>query len=199
MNFPAKAVLSDLPLKQEKAKVTLQLVMNTGNIQTATLASLEDRILRMFMDLERDCVRLMRRELHMDVNNPYSPAIGHFRGQLTNCTNTNSQVTDSRVYNEATSQSQTAQRNCWKFIQVTEADPWRCCQPNLATIVTENLRVPTTVQNVALLKSMSESESPERLTAWMAFAWKAHRDPNIGSRTSLEWTTPSGSQRQSAI
>ena len=97
-----KAVLTDLPLKQEKAKVTLQLVMNTGNIQIATLASLEDRILRTFMDLERDCVRLMRRELPMDMNNPYSPAIGHFRGQLTSCTNTNSQVPDSRVYNEAT-------------------------------------------------------------------------------------------------
>ena len=42
VSFPAKAVLSDLPLKPEKAKVTLQLVVNTGNIQLMVLASLED-------------------------------------------------------------------------------------------------------------------------------------------------------------
>ena len=37
----AKTVLSGVPLKQEKAKVTLQLVVNMGNIQIMTVASLE--------------------------------------------------------------------------------------------------------------------------------------------------------------
>ena len=86
--FPAKAVLYDLPMKQEKAKVTLQLVVNTANIQIITVASLEDRILRTLVDLD------------VDVKNLYSPAIGHFRGQLTHCPNTNSQVPDSQEYNE---------------------------------------------------------------------------------------------------
>ena len=34
-----------------KARVTLQLVVNTRNIQSMTVASLEDRILRMLVDL----------------------------------------------------------------------------------------------------------------------------------------------------
>ena len=62
VSVPAKTVLSDLPLKQEKAKVTLQLVVNTGNIQIMTVASLEDRILRMLVGLEQDYVKLMRGE-----------------------------------------------------------------------------------------------------------------------------------------
>ena len=37
----------------------------------------------------------------MDMKNPYSSVIRHFRGQLTNCPNTNSQVPDSKEYNEA--------------------------------------------------------------------------------------------------
>ena len=37
----------------------------------------------------------------MDMKNPYSPAIRHFWGQLTDCQNTNSQVPDSQEYNEA--------------------------------------------------------------------------------------------------
>ena len=41
------------------------------------------------------------REFHMDMKNPYSPAIRYFRGQLTDRQNTNSQVPDSREYNEA--------------------------------------------------------------------------------------------------
>ena len=36
-SFPAKAVLSELLLKDEKAKVTSQLVVNTGNIQVMTV------------------------------------------------------------------------------------------------------------------------------------------------------------------
>ena len=36
----------------------------------------------------------------MDMKNPYS-SIGHFRGQLTNCLNTNSQVPDSQEDSEA--------------------------------------------------------------------------------------------------
>ena len=54
VSFPAKTVLTNLPLKQEKARVTLQLVVNTGNIQAMTVASLEDRILRMLVGLDRD-------------------------------------------------------------------------------------------------------------------------------------------------
>ena len=92
LSFPAKTVLSNLPLKQEKSRVTLQLVVNAKNIQVMTVASLEDRILRMLVDLERDYVKWMRRELHVDMKNPCSPAIRHFRGQLMTCPNTNSQV-----------------------------------------------------------------------------------------------------------
>ena len=55
VRFPAEAVLSDLPLKQVKAQVTLQLVVNTRNIQIMTVASLEDRVLRTLVDLERLC------------------------------------------------------------------------------------------------------------------------------------------------
>ena len=53
VNFPAKTMLFNLPLKQEKARVTLQLGVNTGNIQNMTVASLEDSILRMLVDLMR--------------------------------------------------------------------------------------------------------------------------------------------------
>ena len=35
------------------------------------------------------------------MKNPYSPAIRHFRRQLTTCPNTNSQVPDSHEYSEA--------------------------------------------------------------------------------------------------
>ena len=102
VNFPTKTVLSNLPLKQEKARVTLQLVVNTGNIQAMTVASLEERILRMLVDLDRDKVKKwMRRELHVDKKNPSSPAIRHFRGQVTTCPNTNSQVLESHEYCEA--------------------------------------------------------------------------------------------------
>ena len=59
VNFPVKTVLSNLPLKQEKARVTLQLVLNTAKIQIMTVASLEDRILRMLVDLESDYVERM--------------------------------------------------------------------------------------------------------------------------------------------
>ena len=51
VSFPAKAVLSDLPLKQERAIVTLQLVVNTGNILIMSVASLEDRIFRTLVAL----------------------------------------------------------------------------------------------------------------------------------------------------
>ena len=101
VSFPASTVLSNLPLKQQKARVTLQLVVNTGNIQIMTVASLEDRILHMLVDLERDYVKWMRGELHVDMKNPYSPAIRRFRGQLTICPNTNSQVPESHEYSEA--------------------------------------------------------------------------------------------------
>ena len=67
VRFLAKTVSSNLPLKQERAKVTLQLVVNTGNIQITTTTPLEDRMSRMLMDLERDCVKWMRGEPHMDM------------------------------------------------------------------------------------------------------------------------------------
>ena len=70
-------------------------------------------------------MKWMRGELRIDMKNPYSPAIRHFRGQLTNCPNTNSQVRRSP-------QSQLAQRNCLIIFHVKEADSWRCCQLNLA-------------------------------------------------------------------
>ena len=101
VSIPAKTVLSDLPLKQEKATVPLQLVVNTGNIQIMTVASLEDRILRMLVNLERDHVKWMQGELHMIMNNPHSLATRHCRGQLTTCPNTKREVPDSHEYNEA--------------------------------------------------------------------------------------------------
>ena len=63
--FPAKATLSDLPLEQKKAKVTLQLVVNTGNIQVKTVLN---------MDMKKTC----------------SPVSRHVPGQMTDCPNTNS-------------------------------------------------------------------------------------------------------------
>ena len=66
-----------------------------------TVASLEDRILRMLVDLGRDYVKWMRGELHMVMKIRYSPAIRHFRRQLTTFPNTNNQVPDSREYNDA--------------------------------------------------------------------------------------------------
>ena len=41
--------------------MTLQLVVNTGNIQIMTVASLEDRILRMLVDVERDYMKWIAR------------------------------------------------------------------------------------------------------------------------------------------
>ena len=60
------------------ARVTLQLVVNTGDIQIMTVAYLECRIFRMLVDLERNNEKWMREELHMDMKNSYSPAIRHF-------------------------------------------------------------------------------------------------------------------------
>ena len=100
VNCPAKTVLSNLPLKQGNARMTLPLVVNTGNIKIMTVASLENRILRMLVNQERDYVKWMRRELHTDMNNRYSPAIRHFRRKLTTCPNKNSQGPDSHGYNE---------------------------------------------------------------------------------------------------
>ena len=56
--FPAKTLLSNLPLRQEKARVTLQLVVNTGNTPIMKVASLEDRFVRMLVGLEGDCVKM---------------------------------------------------------------------------------------------------------------------------------------------
>ena len=95
VNCPAKTVLSNLPLKQGIARVTLHLVVITGNIKIITVASLEDRILRTLVNLERDFVKWMRRELHSDINNRYSPAIRHRRRKLTTFPNKNSQGPDS--------------------------------------------------------------------------------------------------------
>ena len=77
--------------------MTLQLVVNTGNIQIITV---EDRLLQTLMDLDRDHVKWTRGSLHMDMKNPYSPATMHFREQLKNCPNTNSQVRESQKYSE---------------------------------------------------------------------------------------------------
>ena len=57
--------------------MTLQLVVNTGNIQIMAVASLEDRIVRVLVGLERDYMKRMRRELHVDMKNTYSPAMRH--------------------------------------------------------------------------------------------------------------------------
>ena len=54
LNFLVKTVLSNLPLKQEKEKKTLQIEKNTRYIQIMTVASLEDKNLRMLVDLERE-------------------------------------------------------------------------------------------------------------------------------------------------
>ena len=53
----------------------------------------------MLVDLERDNAKCMRGELQKDMQNPHSPAVRHFRGQLTTCPN--SQVPDPHDYNEA--------------------------------------------------------------------------------------------------
>ena len=49
----AHASESDRPLQQHKAKVTTQLVVNTGNIQIMMVASLEDTL----VGLEKDYMK----------------------------------------------------------------------------------------------------------------------------------------------
>ena len=55
----------------------------------------------MLVELERDNVKWMRGELHVDMKNPYSPAVRHLRGELTICPNTNNQIPYPHDYNEA--------------------------------------------------------------------------------------------------
>ena len=95
-----------------ESKSDVQLVVNTGNIQVKTVASLEDRVLRLLVDLESDNVKWMRGELHIDKKNPYSPAIRPFRGRLTTRSNTNSQVPDS--HERRLLRWQIVQGRCWK-------------------------------------------------------------------------------------
>ena len=64
---------------KKRQKVTLQLVVNTGNIQIITV---EDRLLRTLVDLERDHVKWTRGGLHMDMKNPYSPALSRAADEL---------------------------------------------------------------------------------------------------------------------
>ena len=131
--FPAKARDVRPSVERKEAKVTLQLVVNTGNIQIMKVAYLEDKSFRTLVDLERDFVKWMRRELHMDMKNPYSPAIRHVRGHVADCPNTNSQVQDSEEYSEAiTAVANFATNFVKNFSTVNEADSWRCCRLNLA-------------------------------------------------------------------
>ena len=108
-----------------KEKVTLQLVVNTVDIQIMTAVPLEYKIFRTPVDLERDFAKWMRRELHMDMDNPYSPAIGLFRRQLTNCPNTNSQVPDSPEYNGVIAEIADCAVKLLRVAHVKEADSWR--------------------------------------------------------------------------
>ena len=131
MSFPAKAVLFDLPLKQEKAaKVTLQLVVNTGNIQIMTVASLEDGVLRTLVDLERDHVKI----------DAWRVAHGHEEPVLSSnqafSRNARRRAVTYRILESTMRRSpqlQIAQRNCWRNFHVNETDSWHCCRLNLAS------------------------------------------------------------------
>ena len=60
---------------------------------------------------------------------PYSPAIRHFRGQLTNSPNMNSQIPDSQEDNEAIA----AVADCaTKLLDIFHAHFWHCCHVNMA-------------------------------------------------------------------
>ena len=129
MSFPAKAVLFDLPLKQENAaKVTLQLVVNTGNIQIMTVASLEGGVLRTLVDLERDHVkidawRVAHEEPVLSSNQTFSRSAR--RRAVTY------RIPESTM--RRSPQLQIAQRNCWRTFHVNETDSWHCCRLNLAS------------------------------------------------------------------
>ena len=91
----------NLPLKRERGKVTLQARDEHEHIRVTTVASLEERVLQMVVDLERDFVKWLRRKLHMDMKCPYSLAVRYFREQLTDCPNTHRQWPESQGYSEA--------------------------------------------------------------------------------------------------
>ena len=103
-----------------------------GNIQIKTVSPLEFRILRTLMDLVTDNIKWMRRELHMDLKNSNSPAIGQSRGQLTSCPNTNNKISDSQEYNEAIAAIADCATELVDNFHENEAEHWRCCQLNLA-------------------------------------------------------------------
>ena len=65
----------------------------------------------------------------MYMKNPYSPAIRNFRGQLTTCPNTKSQVPRSHGYNEAIAAVRIVQRRC-----LYGTGCCRCCRVNSAGI-----------------------------------------------------------------
>ena len=131
VNFPAKTVLSNLPLKQEKAKGDAAARGEHGKHPDHDGGiSWRTEFVRMLVDLERDYVKWMRGELHMDMKNPYSPAIRHFRGQLTTCPNTNSQVPDSHEYNEAITAVADCATKMLETSLVSEAGSCRYCHAN---------------------------------------------------------------------
>ena len=89
VSFAAKAVLSDLPLKQGKGGAAAR---GEHGQQWQNFAHAGG---------PGEGLRKMEGELHMDMKNPYSPAITHFAGQLPDCPNTNSQVPVSQEHTEA--------------------------------------------------------------------------------------------------
>ena len=102
VSFPAKTVLTNLPLKQEKSKGDTAARGEHGKPPGPDCGVSGGQNLAYAGGLgERLRKKLMRGELHVDMQNPYSPAIRHFRGLFMTCPNTNSQVPDCHEYNEA--------------------------------------------------------------------------------------------------
>ena len=66
----------------ENANVILQLVVTTGNVHVMTSGAVEDDVLGMLIDLDRDYVKQTHGETCLDKRNQYSPAIKHFPGTV---------------------------------------------------------------------------------------------------------------------
>ena len=112
VSFPAKAVLSDLPLKQEKAKVTLQLVVNTDiRIMTGGISGGQDfakvggpRETLRKMDVRR--VAIGQEESVLSLNQALSKAADGLPEHEQSA-----QIPKSTA--RRSPQLQIAQRNCW--------------------------------------------------------------------------------------
>ena len=104
VQVPAKALLAGAPAKKGKTRVTLQYVVNTGNIQVWTSTELEDEVREVVKQLEGMCVEWQGAPAgNKPALEAISPAVEFFRAKTTRPTKPQeANLPSDQAYAEAT-------------------------------------------------------------------------------------------------